>query len=395
MLILSVAGTIAAYVIGEALLIYVTYLPYWLQCGAYMLFIAAVCCAVMLISEAVNSGNYILKRRQEFKLTCAKAAAITLPAALVLGIVFQLLYGLVGLTKAVNPDFNGTMIVCDISGSMLENDPERDAVEAILSYIDTVPTGEYLGVTVFNETPYAIREYAPLNSDSERETLKETIRETVDYGGGTDIQSALLTSFEQMRASENKNWPGLILLFSDGLSGIDYSELQAAALGDIDNAKNRIPVNTIYYSGLPVGGYQMSSIAQKTGGTYFYMGADSEDLKLRDVFTHSRSIFTVEKPHLLQSYFGAARDSALRIILQVLFLSLLLFFTGILVVVFLNNNRLIKHYLIPKAVVSIIVAVTFTLILVKTETDAGAAARILLAAGFCLMYLPTYSWDNS
>ena len=395
MLVLSIAGAAVTYVLGELLLLYVAYLPYWLQCGIYLLFVSAICCAVMFLSEMIRSGGYLLRHRQEFRQTAGKAVLIMLPAALVLGIVTQLLYGLIGLQKSDNPDFRGTMIVCDISGSMSENDPSQDAVKAITEYVDTVPLGEYLGVTLFNQMPNTIREYSVLKTEDERTKLKDLISSNMVYDGNTDIQSALMDSFSQMRLIEDKDWPGLIMLFSDGLSYMDYGQLQNASIGDVDDLKTSIPVNTIYYSSTPLGGYQMSTIAQMTGGAYFYIGVDGDEIALRDAFTHSRSIFKVENPHLLKPYYGASRTSPLRIILQILFLAIWGIFTGVLVVIFLNNNRLIKHYLYAKIAISLVLAGIFAVLMITSGAVNRMTAMALLAAGMCFMYVPTYTWDNT
>ena len=395
MLILSAAGAVGAYVLGEMLLLYVAYLPYWLQCGIYLLFVSAIVCLVMFLSEMIHSGGYLYRHRQEFKQTAGKVILVMLPAAFVLGVITQLLYSLIGLESFEKPDFKGTMIVCDISDSMNENDPGQDAVKAVMKYIDSVPLGEYLGVTLFNQMPNPIREYSALKTEDERAKLKDIITSDMVYDGGTDIQSALMASFDQMRTIKEKEWPGLILLFSDGLSDIDYSQLQSACVGDAENPKTSIPVNTIYYSSMPIGGYQMSMIAQKTGGAYFYLGVNSDEIALRDAFTHSRSIFKIEKPHLLQPYYGASRSSPIRIILQILFLAIWGIFIGILEIVFLNNNRLIKHYLYAKIAVSLVFAGIFTIMLITSGAANGMGAMLLLVAGFCIIFIPTYVWDNT
>lgn len=394
MLALSVLGAAAAFISGELLLWLAANLPYWLQCGLYLLLVAGICCLTMFLSEMIHSGGYLLRHRREFKQTAGKAALIMLPAALLLGIVTQLLYSLVGLQKNSRPDFQGTMIVCDISGSMLDNDPDKDAVNAIVDYIGSVPLGEYLGVILYNNVPHTIRKYSVLETEQERTELMDLISSTVVYDGNTDIQSALMSAFEQMRSIANKKWPGLIMLFSDGLSDVDYAQLQKASLGDANYPKASIPVNTIYYASTEEGGYQMRSIAEITGGTYFYMGIDSQEVSLRDAFKHSRSIFTVKELHLLRSDPGLFRTVPARIIFQALLLSVWGVFTGVLVVVFLNNNRLIRHYLYGKIGLSVIVGILFSVLMVMAG-HFERPARAVLAAGMCLMFLPTYSWDNA
>ena len=393
-LFISIAGAVVAYLLGERLLIFVAYLPYSLQCGIYLLFVALVCCLVIMISEEIRSGRYIQRNRDDFKYNVGKAMAIFLPAAFVLGIITQLLYAAVGVSS-VKPDFQGTMIVSDISGSMLDSDPDGAAVEGILAYIDTVPAGEYIGVIVFTENVHMIRPYAPLEDENDRDRLKQLVRGKVayDFYGGTDIQAALTEAMNEIRKVENPKWPGLVLLFSDGGSEINYSQLQRVSLGDAGNYKNRVPVNTIYYASSPLSGSQMSLIAQKTGGVYCYMGFGDDEMKLQDAFTHSRSIYEVERPHLLQSYFGDARDFALRVVLQVLFLALWGVLIGGMIVIFLNNNRLIGDYLILKIIVSFVFAIVFGVLMLTSDIDAGALGRALLVVGMCIMYLPIYRWD--
>ncbi|MDR2664939.1 MAG: VWA domain-containing protein, partial [Oscillospiraceae bacterium] len=216
MLVLSIIGGAAAYVFGEALLNFVAYWPYFLQCALYLLFVTAMCCLIMLISESIHSGNYIMRRNKEFGMTCLKAMAIMLPIAFAVGAVTQLLYGLVGLRiGGFDPDFSGTYVVCDVSGSMLDNDPDMEAVDGMIEYIDGISVrrgGEYLGVIVYSDEIYVLREYELLDSEEDKEELIELIRDTVEYGGGTNIQDALLTAIDQMRDARIKKWPGLVML---------------------------------------------------------------------------------------------------------------------------------------------------------------------------------------
>jgi Ca-activated chloride channel family protein len=347
----------------------------------------------MWISEMIHSGRYRVNPRKELRQTGVQALAILMPSAILLGVLTQLLYGLIGTTNFIAPIFQGTMLVSDISGSMTENDPDMDAIKAIQSYIDSAPLDEYLGIIVFNEVPITIREYAPLTTEEERGQLKQYITDVVEYGGGTDIQAALLSAISQIRALENPDWQGLVLLFSDGLSTIQFATLQKASLGNIRDPKSRIPVNTIYFSSSPLGGYQMSTIAQKTGGAYFYMDTSQQQMSLQDIFTYARSMISIEKPHLIQSYFGVARLSGFRIFLQILFFFLWGFFTGASAVLFLNNTRLINHYLFTKAAASVGIAILFAAIMVWGESDMGVTARAVLAAGMGVMYLPTYAWE--
>ena len=395
MLLLSIIGAVAAFLFGEALLIYVSYLPFWIQCGIYLLFVMSVCCLVMILSEKIRTGYYLLKHRREFGLTAGKAALIFLPAALAIGIITQILYSWGGISLNTNPRFQGTMIVCDVSGSMQENDPYMDTVESMVSYIETVPLDEHIGVILFNDMSYNLREYSPLESEEEREGLIQLIYDEMYYYGGTDIEGALLSAFAEMRELDDPSWPGLVLLFSDGLSDINYDRIRSASIGNASNSRNRIPVNTIYFSQSVLSGYQMNTIAEITGGQYYHLGVGGDPSELRNAFSKSRAEFNFQTDrHLIKSSTWSESNIIIRAVIRIVLLSAWGVFSGIFVVVFLNNNRLFKHFLVAKIVVSIICAIAFTIILQNMNTDFGSRiGRGLLAAGMCVMYLPTYRWD--
>jgi len=349
----------------------------------------------MVLSEKISSGHYLLKHRAEFGLTGGKAALIFLPAALALGIITQLIYnwGFTALNQRT--DFQGAMIVADISGSMLENDPYMEAVEAIASYIDTVPLHEYLGIILFNDQVFNLRDYSQLESEDERNELKQRVYDEVSYDGGTDIEQALLKAFSEIRASEEPDFPGIVLLFSDGESPINYYRIRNASTGNSNNEKNRIPVSAIYYSKSSITGSHMSLIAQETGGEYFHVGVGGDSLELRDIFSHSRAVFRWNTDlHLLKNNVGTEDSTVLRIILRSVFIALWGFLTGVFVVIFLNNVNLVKHFLIVKIIVSIGCGIAFTFVLLAFDTSNGARlARGLLVASMCTIYLPTYKWD--
>ena len=400
---LSIAGAAAAFLFGEILLRYISFLPYWIQCGLYLLFVMAVCCVVMILSEKIKTGDYLLKHRTEFGMTAGKAALIFLPAALLLGIVTQLLYSWSGFSISRGADFQGTMIVCDISDSMNDNDPHKDTVEAMVSYIDTIPLDEYLGIVVFNDQVDVLRRYSPLKDEREREDLKQMLRDEIYYSGTTDMDAALQTAIREMRASVTKdNWPGLVLLFSDGLPSypIDYRALNRASEGDSRNARNRIPINTIgYYADLwllTADDSELRRIADETGGEYIRISVGGDAAALRDAFSRSRSEFKWgdNEQHLIK--YNKISDTTLKVILRALFLTLWGVLSGLFIVLFLNNSNLLKHFLIPKIIIAVVCGVAFTAIMQMQTAynDAiGAIARAVLALDVCVMYLPTYRWD--
>ena len=395
MLFLSIVGAVLAFIFGEMLLSYMDFLPYWVQCGAYLLFVLSVTLIIVVLSEKIHTGNYLLKHQRDFGMTAGKAALIFLPIALALGMLTQWLYGLGFSGGGQTPKFQGTMMVCDISGSMEGNDPNMDMAEAIVDYIDTIPLREYLGIILFNDGTTQLREYSPLKDETERRELKRLVRDEVSYWGGTDIDAALHDAFTEMRGIENPNWPGLIMLFSDGESDIDYNRLRRDSEGDSSNPRNAIPVNTIFFSPWEYSGGHMERIAEETGGVYLYIGVGDDASTLREAFTLSRSELIInDRLHLIKYNTLDESRTPLKIILRALFLILWGVLSGIFIVVFLNNSLLIKHFLIPKIIVTVLFAIACTVIMHQIDTEFGSMiARALLSVSLCTLYLPTYRWS--
>jgi len=394
MLLLSLIGAAVTFILGEAILASLVFLPSIIQCALYLLVALSVCGVVMLASEKLKSGSYLLKHRREFASTALQASLIVLPCAFALGLITQWLYGLAGPPNITKPDFQGSMIVCDISGSMQTSDPDKDTVDSIMTYLETVPLGEYVGIILFNHSTTLLREYTPLIDEDEREELIRLVSDAVEYDGGTDINTALIEAISEVRSLENKDWPGLVLFFSDGDSSIDYSYIQTISIGDPGNSRNRVPVNAIYFSKSRYSGAHMERIADDTGGIFIHVGFD-DYRGLRDVFRRSRSEFRLNtKLHLLKYNISPEDRSAFKVFLRALLLALWGALSGIYVALYLNNNRLFKHFLLPKFIAAIVVGVVFTAIIYNAGVGTGGMfARALLALNLCVIYIPSYRWD--
>jgi len=103
-------------------------------------------------------------------------------------------------------------------------------------------------------------------------------------------------------------------------------------------------------------------------------------------------VFSSRSAHLLLRVEGVGRDNVVRIVLQSILLSLWGIATGIAVVLFLNNSRLVKSFLVPRIIVSIVIAAVFAVVMALADMDYSMAARALFATSTCLLYLPTYTW---
>ena len=101
MLLFSLLAAAFVFVLGEAVLWFMSDLPFIVQTAIYLTFVTCFVFLAIFLSEKVSTGYYIPRGRVTFNRTAAKAAAILVPIALVLGLVTQLIYGFLGAADEV------------------------------------------------------------------------------------------------------------------------------------------------------------------------------------------------------------------------------------------------------------------------------------------------------
>ena len=389
LLIAGLIGSVGSYVIGEIVLYFCGTLPTSPLIGVYLAASLFICGMAAYLSEHLASGNYTFNWRSgSFHKDSLRAVLIFTAAAFVLGMGTQFLYSLLGNSlDSRDINFKGSMIVFDTSGSMESSDRDRKAIEAICDYIDVVPDGELMGLIVYNTDVYTTRDYIPLNGKAERDAIKEIVR-ALPYEGSTAMQSALMTALEQVREAQGE-YPGIVLLFSDGLSSLDFNQIRKAARGDVDGDDRQIPVNTIYYSpGFALGGYQMSRIARDTGGQY--MLADASQLV--NMFTVSRQSYARENLNLLDMTYGPRRNSPVRIAVQALFIASWGVLSAFFLLMMLSTKKLITPFFVPKTILCILGGVLFAVLLLPADADGIGLRfiRIIPALMIGLVICPSY-----
>ncbi|MCL2664745.1 MAG: VWA domain-containing protein, partial [Defluviitaleaceae bacterium] len=193
LLLIGLFGCGLAFLLGELLLRFISQLSFIFQAGLFMVFAALMCGMVIMVSETLASGGYVQHWRGRFSKDSLRAWLIFIPIAFIIGFGTQFLYNFAGRGKEVSiEDFQGTFLVCDISGSMNSNDPNYEALKALVSYLGDVEIGEHLGVILYESNVHLIYPYKPLASEAERSELVNYIEtERMSYYGGTNTQDAL------------------------------------------------------------------------------------------------------------------------------------------------------------------------------------------------------------
>lgn len=183
------------------------------------------------------------------------------------------------------------MLVMDVSGSMEADDlqPNRMAAaqQAATAFVDQLPPTMQVGLVSFSTT-------AAVNASptADHDQIKRTIG-SLRPSGGTAIGDGLdlaLTEIAQRQTSEDGSAaPAVVVLLSDGQSTQGRSPAQAAARAVQDNivvytvGVGQRGATPMVRGGLPVqlDETTLQTIAQETGGTYFYA---AESSTLADVY---------------------------------------------------------------------------------------------------------------
>ena len=483
MFFLSLGGAALAFLFGEALLNYLPFsIPYWVQCGIYLMFIAGICCLVMLLSEKIHSGRYVMKPH-EFGAPAGKTTLICIPLALVLGILTQLLYSWAYAPADATPQRPDVpaareelkqiqeepqdsyiVLVLDTSslntwgaqttytaGSAIEH--TREAARAFCQQIDQsneIAIVSYDGQarvsSEFTKNQAALTQILDaLDTRFDHDnTFTDGLGNVTSFGdivGALELADDLLSSIPEDAV---KN----VVVFTSGLatphknedgSWTNYSETGRYSEQDDGgwlNTESRIPLhqtsNAVYeaatvlrdksYNVFSIGIFDnfqnvpsemqqpvslLRSVTEDIASSpgMFFEVDDVEKLvpafvSIADVviktipevrYVETEPETEIEQPHLIQIFNGPERDSILRIILQGFLLTLWAVFAGVMAVLFLNNSRLITHFLLLRIILAVVFSALFAVLMLS---DYGMIARGVLALSICLTYLPTYQWES-
>ncbi|MCL2577109.1 MAG: VWA domain-containing protein [Defluviitaleaceae bacterium] len=424
MLLFSFFAAIAVFFLGEVLLRFISGLPFIFQCAIYLTFVTTLCFAAIFISEKIYSGYYIPRGRVTFGGTCAKAAAIFIPCAFALGLLTQLLYGFIftetrGDHTVVDGEVSGAMIqmigemeigrrdaldlviVVDTTGSMGSyiNDVRRDISHvydalanqtrdfrvALIDYRDFPSRTMYAG-----DYPAKLQ----LNFTSERHEIANAIN-ALTLGNGGDIPE---TMYSALSMAAGLDWRPdahkhiIVLTDAEPLDPEPYTYYTMNQIIDMLEYGD-IELHLIGAGDSPVMLAFFEEISERTGNDFAHV---VPVITFASFIVEQEIETWWERPHLLLAFDGSGeRGGAMKIAVHALLMSLWGIFTGIAVVVFLNNSKLFTTFLIHRIIVSIVISTIFAIMMADADIITNLAARALLALGVCLLYLPTFSWGDT
>ncbi|WP_043930428.1 vWA domain-containing protein [Bacillus sp. EB01] len=354
LLILSIAAGIAGTVAGEFILagLYGA-VPSPVLIGIYFgvlaLFVGLFALLAELISPVVNGRGW----RSEYAGFSWK---VLIPATFVLlflaGTLFQFLYS-INLSKTEPPD--DIVVALDISGSMLESDPNRKSIKAAQNLISTMKGSHRASVISFNHEAAVTQPMFPISDTGLRTEAVDRIGQ-LQADGETNIEAALATAMDEINANGESGRKPMVILFSDGYSEVDLP----SALKPYKDAD--IAVNTIGMSRFDIeGSGLLRDISAETGGAYYDVrNADELSNVFETIYLNNADRLLVDERR------GPLLDSTWLSVLRVLFYTLIGGLIGLALGAVFDNRYLAKSFTI-------------------TGIGCGLLAGLLMEAGFRLI----------
>lgn len=248
----------------------------------------------------------------------------------VVGTILQFIYEIDVL--AIKPPEDIVLIV-DISGSMLETDPEKKTVDAVKDFLMKIDDKQRSALFAFNSETKMLQPFSYLKSESERKQAGEEFEELLKFQGGTDIGLSLSTVIDYIN-SENTGRSTMAVLLSDGISEMDVKESVKPY------QEKRIVINTVGLSQKQYEGAKLlANISDSTGGTYYSVN-DAKNLTL----TFQAIQKDKQDRLLIGERLGLAQYVILYKVLRILFITLIGTLLGLALGLMFDNRFLARSF---------------------------------------------------
>jgi hypothetical protein len=438
-------GTLLAGVIAAALSTFILFqklngFPTWLQTAIYLAVTALFMVIAIWISLFAFNGKVMSKSKSakdrnntyekgflreyntRYKRTAVVIGILFVLISSILGGGLEAIYNAIGNAEG-KTTFGGSYIVADFSGSMLDNDRSQEMKSSIADYIREVPLNtQRFGITIYNSTPEVMpakpadmsdadyndaikffREYTYFTSDVQKNNVIALINNT-NYEGQTYTGGALLIALRRMvrvaasdtenvysNNRDSQNYPGLVMLYSDGLTSdpISYSEIQTLSTGY--GSEKLIPVNTIYFRGGDIGGENiMRDISRVTGGNFNYTG----ETGYKDIFKDSYESFNIPTPTLLFATYGPLANDVGRMVLQFIFIYIWIVASAFAVYLILGNKKLFKNFFLVKLLWAFILTIAAIALIQFGGAVGLIVGQVIVTMSFAAA-IPVYHYELS
>lgn len=351
MLIFSIIGGIIGYIIGEVLINCFMYrLPSVLLIGIYFSVFSLCVVTMCFISECLKPrltvNNWI---KDNFKINIFAVIPIMVVVMFAVGSFTQFIYGLNTKSEQA-PEYDDYVFLMDNSGSMGSSDPDNLRISQIDALIDELDSTKRIGYYAFGSDVDKAFDLQQV-SDSAKKSMHEAIYKT-QSDGGTNIENALVISFNDIKSKLDPNRTTALILISDGEDDFDVKPI-------INQCKSNNVLISCIGLGINVfdSGKIMSQLADGTGGSFYDIQSADQII---GVFSNIKN-HTSNTRLLLTRRYASERKNALYGTERVMFISLFGILIGLALGLIFDNKQLAKNLIIGGIVTGLLAGLTMEL----------------------------------
>lgn len=343
LILFSAIGGIIGFVAGEVLLMLAEgSVPNVLLMGIYFgqlaLWVTLFCYVAELISPKLNGKGWRLRNAGEgWKLLIPASLVLLFAAAIVLQFIYGLYFG-----KHKPPQ--DIVMAVDISGSMIDTDPDNESLNAVEALVQSLETDKRVAIVTFNDQAHVLQPLTPVSDQAMKNQVIGKLDSIGTPNGGTDIGAVLGSTIELIKSAAEEDRKGVVILISDGHSQVDLNQSLAPY------KEERIAINTI---GMGVeneqGNRLLKQVAGRTGGM-FHKVDEVRDLShiVGEIYRSSQTW------HLAGERMGALADSIYYAAVRIASILIIGALMGLSLGIVFNNRYLARSFLIGGSIAGLI-----------------------------------------
>ena len=274
------------------------------------------------------------------------------------------------------------VVLIDYSGSMLENDPEKQRNTAALELAGLMTENNRFAVYLFDDKTLRLTPFEYMTNANRADTITALKTLTWDQGGSTDINAAVEFVMADLENEFDKDKMSKVILLSDGLDNGAENLLAESSILSKYREKD-IAIDTVSLNDR-TGVRFMQHLAHLTGGQSVFINDASSLANAYFILSQ-----TTSDRNLIKARFGIDCNSSKYVLIRTSFIAAL----GILIALAISLTLDNRHF-IPIMMRKGIIAGILAGLVLEFGFSTDLLHPMLLRCVLLLLVLSVFAWFN-